>query len=54
MVQNEEFHVFTIHFEPPKRRQPLYKGLNAWSQGVDYGCSTVHVHVHVCLLACVQ
>ncbi len=26
MVPNEEFHIFTIHFEPPKREQPLYKG----------------------------
>ena len=26
MVPNEEFHIFTIHFEPPKREQSLYKG----------------------------
>ncbi len=24
----------TIHFEPPKRGQPLYKGQDVWSQGV--------------------
>ncbi len=35
MVPNEEFNIFTIHFEPPKR-EPLYKGQNAWSQGVLY------------------
>ncbi len=27
MVPNVQFHIFTIHYEPPKRRQPLYKGL---------------------------
>ncbi len=27
---------FTIHFEPPKRGQPLYKGQHVWSQGVFY------------------
>ena len=26
MVPNEELHILTIHFEPPKRGQPLYKG----------------------------
>ncbi len=26
MIQNEEFHILTINFEPPKRGQPLYKG----------------------------
>ncbi len=30
MVPYEEFHIFTIHFEPPKRGPPLYKGQN-WS-----------------------
>ena len=29
MVLNEEFHILTIHFEPPKRGQPLYKGQSA-------------------------
>ena len=36
MVPNEEFHILTIHFKPLKRGQPLYKGQNAWSQGVLY------------------
>ncbi len=27
MVPNEELHILTIHYEPPKRGQPLYKGL---------------------------
>ncbi len=34
MVPNVEFHIFTIHFEPPKRGQPLYKGQNVWSKSV--------------------
>ncbi len=29
MVPNEELLILTIHFEPPKRGQPLYKGQNA-------------------------
>ncbi len=36
MVPNEELHILTIHFEPPKRGQPLYKGQDVWSQGVLY------------------
>ncbi len=36
MVPNEELHILTIHCEPPKRGQPLYKGQNARSQGVLY------------------
>ena len=36
MVPNEEIHILTIHFEPLKRGQPLYKGQYAWSQGVLY------------------
>ncbi len=24
MVPNVEFYIFTIHFEPPKKRQPIY------------------------------
>ncbi len=36
MVPNEELQILTIHFKPPKRKQPLYKGQNAWSQGVLY------------------
>ncbi len=36
MVPNVEFHIFTIHFEPLKRGQPLYKGQDVWSQGVLY------------------
>ena len=36
MVPNEELHILTIHYEPPKRGQPLYKGQYAWSQGVLY------------------
>ncbi len=43
MVPNEEINILTIHFEPPKRGQPLYKGQDAWSQVVLYnGGSTVH------------
>ncbi len=34
MAPNEEFHILTIHFEPLKRGQPLYKGQNSWFQGV--------------------
>ncbi len=34
MVPNEGLHILTIYFEPPKRGQPLYKGQDAWSQGV--------------------
>ena len=34
MVPNVKLHILTIHFEPLKRGQPLYKGQNAWSQGV--------------------
>ncbi len=34
MVPNEELHILTIHYEPPKRGQSQYKGQNAWSQGV--------------------
>ncbi len=42
MVPNEELHILTIHFEPPKRGQPLYKRQNVRSQGVLYnGGSTV-------------
>ena len=38
MVPNENLHILAIHvhFEPPKRGQPLYKGQDAWSQGVLY------------------
>ncbi len=32
MVPNIEFHILTIHFEPPKRGQPLYKGQDDWSR----------------------
>ena len=42
----KNFHIFTIHFGPPKRGQPLYKGQDAWSQGVLYmedPLTTVHV-----------
>ncbi len=34
MIPNEELHILTIHFEPLKRGQPLYKGQDDWSQGV--------------------
>ncbi len=48
MVPNEELHILTIHFEPPKRGQPLYKGQDAWSHGVLYsGGSTVYVYVFI-------
>ena len=38
MVPNEELHtcILTIHFEPPMRGQPIYKGQDAWSQGAYY------------------
>ncbi len=31
MVPNVELHILRVHFEPPKRGQPLYKGQDAWS-----------------------
>ncbi len=36
MAPNVKFHFFAIQYEPEcplKRRQPLYKGQDAWSQG---------------------
>ena len=36
MDPNEELHILTIHSEPLKRGQPLYKGQDVWSQGVLY------------------
>ncbi len=36
MVPNVEFHISTIHFEPPKRGQPPYKGHDVRSKGVLY------------------
>ncbi len=36
MVPNEELYSLTIHFEPPKRGQPLYKGQDVWYLGVLY------------------
>ena len=36
MVSNVELHILTIHFEPPKRGQPLYEGQGCNSQGVLY------------------
>ncbi len=61
MVPNEEFHIFTIHFESLKRGQPLYKGQNAWLQGVVYIEVPLYVHLvtgfnyrqnvlHVCVI----
>ncbi len=41
MVPIVEVHIFTIHFEPPKRGQPLYKIQDVWSQGVHAAGSTV-------------
>ncbi len=45
MVPNEQLHILTIHFEPPKRGQPLYKGRDV--QLVPrcplYGRFTLHV-----------
>ena len=29
MVPNVAFHILTVHFEPPKRGKPLYKGQDA-------------------------
>ena len=53
MVPNVEFHIFTIHFESPKRGQRLYKGQDVWSQGVlyNYGVFSVHVHNN-CHITC--
>ncbi len=49
MAPNEDFHILIIQFEPLKRGQPLYKGQDAWSQGVLLllynGGSTVLVSV---------
>ena len=43
--------ISSIHTEPPKRGQPVYKLQDAWSQHVIYiGGSTVHVHVVKCIL----
>ncbi len=47
MAPNEELHILTIHFEPPKRGQPLYKGQNAWSQGVLYMEVPLYTNIHV-------
>ncbi len=44
MVPNEELHILTIHFEPLKRGQPLYKGRNGWSQGVLYNRGSTVSH----------
>ncbi len=41
MVPIVGFHIFTIHFEPPKRGQPLYKTQDVWSLGVHAAGSTV-------------
>ncbi len=32
MVPNDELYILTVHFELPKRGQPLYKGQDVWSQ----------------------
>ena len=48
MVPNEELHILTIHFEPPKRGQPLYKGQNAWSQGVLYVEVPLYLDYNLC------
>ena len=54
MVPNEELLILTIHFEPPKRGQPLYKGQNAWSQAVLYNILRFHctaaLYVHVVIV----
>ncbi len=39
MVPNVKLHVLTIHLEPPKRGEPLYKG--AMSQSVRFHCNAV-------------
>ncbi len=36
MDPNWEHHILTIHLEPPKRGQPLYKGQDVSSLGVLY------------------
>ncbi len=44
--QNEEHYILTIHVEPPKKGQPLYKGQNSWSQGVLY--MEVPLYIYFC------
>ncbi len=48
MVPNEEFHIFTIHFEPPKREQPLYKGQCVPSPKVSFICTEVLLYTIPC------
>ncbi len=43
MIPHEELYILTIHFEPPNRGQPLYKGQDVRSQGV----STVYVYIYL-------
>ena len=43
MAPNVEVHIFTIHFEPPKRGQPLYKGQDVWYKGVLYNYEVPNV-----------
>ncbi len=46
MVPNEELHILTIHFEPPKRGQPLYNGQNARSQVVLYMEVSLYYYIY--------
>ena len=50
MVPNEEIHILTIHFEPPKRGQPLYKGRDAMSQVVLYNGGVHYTHIRLSLV----
>ncbi len=47
MVPNEELCILIIHFDPPKRGQPLYK--DVWSQGVLYngGSTVIVINSHI-------
>ncbi len=47
MVPNVVFQILTIHIEPPKRGQPLYKVQDAWFQRVHplYYCNNKIIHI---------
>ena len=54
MVPNEELHILTIHFELPKRGQPLYKGQDAWSQGFLCMEVPLYIYIYIVYIAVVQ
>ncbi len=50
-----EIDILTIHFELSKRGQPLYKGQDAWSQGVlnmewRFHCTYTTLNAHSSLV----